>query len=359
MTSRVDLYGSADISSDANETDEILALHTSPSSPSSSFAFLSSACLFSFTAKSFTKLNAGEPLLPPPATGEQSGGRVKSLLGNTSATTALFRTTATGTQLAVGSKDREVFLYDVATSKSVWKAKNIAPHPQTLLQYPLWQTALAFCDEVEDRLAVGTAFKELRLYDLRQRKPTLVTKEGVLEARVTALCNFENSIVVGDAAGYLQELDVRTGKVLGRFASPGGSVRAIQRVPGSGSKFACVGLDRMCRVYSTRGWKEKGHVYLKQRLNCVLVSGDVAEEDYGEGGEGAAGTAGEEVQNDEEDEDDEVEDLVVSDSEGGGSDSEDSSSGEEDEEDIEADAFFKPERNVKKQFGGPKKKFKR
>jgi len=199
---------------------------------------------------------------------------------------------------AVGAKDRECVLWDVTTGKQLWKTKNLPPDPQTLLQPRVWPTAATFIDD--NLLAVGSAYHQVRIYDVRmdqkvqQRRPIKYTdeKNAYLEHRVTALCALSTTeLVVGDAGGYLQSLDLRqlsgganvkrttATPVVGRFVGPAGSVRQLA-LSKDNNRLICVGLDRMLRIYNTTTRKQLQTVYLKQRLNCVLVTDEVlAEED--------------------------------------------------------------------------------
>ena len=217
-------------------------------------------------------------------------------------------------RIAVGGKDRETVLWDVGTTaKLLWKAKNLPPDPQTLLQPQVWPTAACFMhpaastmDDDDDSssssnlLAVGTAYHQVRIYDIRmaggvagtllqQRRPisyTPMDESSVLEHRITALCPITpHELAVGDAAGYIHALDLRKlsgGAILrdskqalvGRFVGPAGSVRQLVKHT-TANRLACVGLDRMLRIYDTNSRKQLHTVYLKQRLNCVLVSDEV------------------------------------------------------------------------------------
>lgn len=143
-------------------------------------------------------------------------------------------------------------------------------------------------------LAIGTAFKQLQIYDVRtdatQRRPVLYTpewdsnKENILDHRITSLCQLDsNRVAVGDTAGFITSLDLRKisnnkkGRSIsanvGRFNGSAGSVRQIVK-HGSLPIISCVGLDRMLRTYDINSRKELDCVYLKQRLNCVLFCGD-------------------------------------------------------------------------------------
>lgn len=190
-------------------------------------------------------------------------------------------------RVAIGGRERETMLLDLASGgKVVFKAKNLPPDPQTLLQQPVWPTAIEFLSS-SDVMAVGTAYKQVRLYDVREnskmRRPTATTPEGLLEYRVTSLCQVdEYELVVGDAAGYIYSLDIRTlgrnpkspaNKNMARYVGPAGSVRKLIKHP-TLPRLAAVGLDRMLRIYDIDKRKQLNCVYLKQRLNCILFAQD-------------------------------------------------------------------------------------
>ena len=201
--------------------------------------------------------------------------------------------------VACGGKERETVLWDLQTSQQVWKAKNLPPDKQTLLQPQVWPTAIHFLNKELDPsigsggkiLAVGTAHKEVRIYDIRtgkdsvQRRPIAATPYGLIEHRVTSMCQIDAfRLAVGDAAGFLHAVDLRKlGKkervrksihqvvgTHGRFVGPAGSIQEIVKHD-SMARMGLVSLDRMLRVYDTNTKKELSCMYLKQRLKCVLV----------------------------------------------------------------------------------------
>eukprot|EP00539_Tryblionella_compressa_P000819 CAMPEP_0178749400 /NCGR_PEP_ID=MMETSP0744-20121128/9388_1 /TAXON_ID=913974 /ORGANISM="Nitzschia punctata, Strain CCMP561" /LENGTH=519 /DNA_ID=CAMNT_0020402807 /DNA_START=15 /DNA_END=1574 /DNA_ORIENTATION=+ len=205
---------------------------------------------------------------------------------NTQIATAIAFDSAHG-RVAVGGRERETSLIDLGTGKLVFKSKNLPPDPQTLLQQPVWPTAIEFLNEDCNVMAVGTAYKQVRLYDVREnsktRRPTATTSEGLLEYRVTSLCQVDgHEVVVGDTAGYIYSLDLRrmgknlkdpANRDMGRYVGPAGSVRQLKKHP-TLPRLAAVGLDRMLRIYDTKKRKQLDCIYLKQRLNCVLFHPD-------------------------------------------------------------------------------------
>jgi ribosome biogenesis protein NSA1 len=203
-------------------------------------------------------------------------------LQNIQLATALAFDTVRG-RAAVGGREREVCLTDISTGKLVFKTKNKPPDPQTLLQQPVWPTAIQFLNQESNIMAVGTAYKQVRLYDVREssktRRPTSLTPEGLFDYRITCLCQIDdNELVVGDASGDIHTIDLRrlgqnskgpANRDLARYAGPAGSVRQLKKHP-TLPRLTAVGLDRMLRVYDTNTRKQLDCVYLKQRLNCVL-----------------------------------------------------------------------------------------
>lgn len=228
--------------------------------------------------------------------------------------------------IAAGGRDRETVVYDLLNLnnnnnngvKPIWKAKNLPPNPQTLLQPLIWPTAIQFLqnydksntddDKSEEsllRLAVGTAYKQIRIYEIevpskkdasnqlqQQRRPIQYTPEGnPIEYRVTSICQNPlqpRQLIIGDAAGYVYSIDLSSlprGKTIAskmqtthchiklhvtRYVGPAGSVRCIYAHPKQ-PIIALVGLDRMLRVYHTVHKKQLYCIYLKQRLNTVII----------------------------------------------------------------------------------------
>ena len=255
--------------------------------------------------------------------------------------------------VAIGGREREATILDLASGKVVFKAKNLPPDPQTLLQHPVWPTAIIFLQD-GNTMAVGTAYKELRLYDVREssttRRPIArsTTEGGPIEYRVTSLCQFsDHEVAVGDSAGYIYSIDMRTlGKSnidrikssnMGRFVGPVGSVRQLKKHP-TLPRMAAVGLDRMLRVYDTESRKQLDAFYLKQRLNCVLFAHD---SDWRPGS--SIDDDGEDDGDQDIDQDDVVQDYVDSDEEQDDSGGSDDNVSEQSDEDASSASYEDPE----------------
>ena len=214
---------------------------------------------------------------------------------------AVNNTTSTADlQCAVAGREKETVVLDLQTGQVIWKAKNVKDNLQTLLSYPIWGTAMQFLpynSTTSNLLAVGTAYKQVRIYDLRSetRRPVLMSpldpmkglrdgEDATVPYRVTSLCTLGGShfIGAGDAAGYAYSLDIRNLKhVMGRYRGPCGSIRGMSAAleahenPQDGEKhkgtLAMVGLDRYLRTFNVASRKSLDSIYLKQRLNCCLT----------------------------------------------------------------------------------------
>jgi hypothetical protein len=318
-----------------------------------------------------------------------------------------FTIDTSGTKFAVGGRERSVAVLDVENGNVIWKAKNLPPDPQTLLQQPMWTTALQFLHTPTSSsssssssdwfsnigsggsgpdmtlLATGTAYKQVQIYDIRasssaaaassSRRPVLYTPEHLLEHRITTLCQLADgyTLAVGDTVGDVHLLDMRkmhSGKQQysssgnkrgsscgsggnrrrnnakeeigrGRLVGPGGSIRQLYRHPTIPHYLGCVGYDRKLWMWNVSSRKMVECVYLKQRLNCLLICEDgrwseKEEEDNMEDGEGRGAEYDDDVEvGDGGDlEDDEVQDYVDSDNE---EDDDDDDDDDDDSGDLE------------------------
>lgn len=195
-----------------------------------------------------------------------------SIRGPISAAIALGTGAGGGTaSLAAGGRENDLKIYDVASEECTWKAKN-APHDFLDLRQPVWISSLRSLAPEEGlrQIVAGTAHRQVRLYDTRaQKRPTQsvdADEHGI--TTMTVACG-GREVVVADTAGLVRVLDLRQMRWGRRFAGPGGSIRGLALHP-TLPCLACVGLDRMARVYDYKTAQQTHQVYLKQRLNAVL-----------------------------------------------------------------------------------------
>lgn len=184
---------------------------------------------------------------------------------------------------ALGGRNQNINVICLETGTSIWKSKNVKPSLKTLLEEPIWTTALKFNSNGKDNLLIaGTAYKKICLYDIRsqqQRRPILVSPVSLLNYRVTSLLTTEsnnNTVIIGDASGGIHSFDLRKmNSILHRYVGPVGSVRSMSSSKNNNDQnmlFSCVGLDRYLRIFDIRKpRKSLEDVYLKQRLNCCIT----------------------------------------------------------------------------------------
>ena len=200
-------------------------------------------------------------------------------------------TSAAGQALAAGGRNNDLKIWDINTNQCTWKAKNV-PHDFLDMQQPVWITSLrsllpgANSGSGGDgdssggggpglqQLVAGTAHRQVRLYDARaQKRPTHSVDADEHGVTTMAVAPDGKEVVVADTAGLVRVLDLRKMVWGRRFEGPAGSVRGLAFHP-TLPVLACVGLDRMARVFDYRSREQKFQVYLKQRLNAVLFDGE-------------------------------------------------------------------------------------
>lgn len=180
-------------------------------------------------------------------------------------------TGGSGAAIAAGGRENDLKIYDVLSSQCTWQAKN-APHDLLDLRQPVWISSLVPLapDEGLRQIVAGTAHRQVRLYDTRaQKRPTHSVDADEHGITTMAVAPSGLEVVVADTAGLVRVLDLRKMHWGRRFGGPGGSVRGLAFHP-TLPFLACVGLDRMMRVYNSKTAEQKHQVYLKQRLNAVL-----------------------------------------------------------------------------------------
>lgn len=112
-------------------------------------------------------------------------------------------------------------------------------------------------------------------------------------------------MAVGNTHGQIALLDLRKGLVRGCLKGLAGGVRGLQCHPSQPVVASC-GLDRFLRIHSLEDRKLQHKVYLKSRLNCLLL----ASRELEDAGRAAAGAGSQEVKEEEEGSDEEVWDTM-------------------------------------------------
>jgi ribosome biogenesis protein NSA1 len=95
------------------------------------------------------------------------------------------------------------------------------------------------------------------------------------------LSHDENILFTGDTVGRVSGFDLRVMRLYGVYKGNTGSIRDMAVHP-TLNMLATVGLDRIMRVFDIKTRRQLHRVYLRQRLNCVLVSSEETVEDFAE-----------------------------------------------------------------------------
>nr|XP_045012306.1 WD repeat-containing protein 74 isoform X2 [Jaculus jaculus]XP_045012313.1 WD repeat-containing protein 74 isoform X2 [Jaculus jaculus] len=176
--------------------------------------------------------------------------------------------------VATGGKENALKLWDLQRSEQpVFRAKNVR-NDWLDLRVPIWDQDIHFLPGSQ-KLVTCTGYHQVRVYDPAspQRRPVLETTYGEYPLTAMAVTPEGNSVIIGNTHGQLAEIDFRQGRLLGCLKGLAGSVRGLQCHPSKPLLASC-GLDRVLRIHRIRNPRGLEHkVYLKSRLNCLLLSG--------------------------------------------------------------------------------------
>lgn len=94
------------------------------------------------------------------------------------------------TSIALACNGSELSLWDLERRQKQYQAKGNKPNRIGLVDKP-WNTAVAFLPGSDgQKVAVGTAYHKLRIYDVKSKRPALDMQFG--ESKVTALAPQSN-----------------------------------------------------------------------------------------------------------------------------------------------------------------------
>jgi WD40 repeat protein len=130
---------------------------------------------------------------------------------------------------AVGGDKSDLRIWDVnSAKKAVYQARNVKPD-KLQLEQPRCVNDLAFIPGTGGtRLVTGTKYREFRLYDTKvQSRP--IINNIVSEFAINSICVHPNGneVYIGDVAGGIQTIDLRTFRNSGNFRGNSGSVRSL------------------------------------------------------------------------------------------------------------------------------------
>ncbi|XP_041751212.2 WD repeat-containing protein 74 [Coregonus clupeaformis] len=175
-------------------------------------------------------------------------------------------------QVATGGKENGLKVWDLERPETpIFTSKNVR-NDWLDLRVPEWVRDMAFIPD-SDKIITCTGHHQVRVYDPAspQRRPVLEAQFGEYPLTALSLPASQDSVVVGNTHGQLAILDLRKGLVRGCLKGLAGGVRGLQCHPSLPLVASC-GLDRFLRVHSLEDRTLQHKVYLKSRLNCVLLS---------------------------------------------------------------------------------------
>lgn len=174
--------------------------------------------------------------------------------------------------VATGGKETPLKVWDLERPDTpIFTAKNVR-NDWLDLRVPEWIRDLAFIPDSE-KIVTCTGHHQVRVYDPAspQRRPVMEAQFGEYPLTALSLPSTPGSVVVGNTQGQMAVLDLRKGLVRGCLKGLAGAVRGLQCHPTLPLVASC-GLDRFLRIHSLEDRTLQHKVYLKSRLNCVLLS---------------------------------------------------------------------------------------
>ncbi|XP_043204995.1 WD repeat-containing protein 74-like [Amphibalanus amphitrite] len=174
--------------------------------------------------------------------------------------------------LATGGQENDLQLWDLARPEHpVFRAKNVRPDMLDL-RVPVWVSDITFLEDAR-RVATCHRHSVVRLYDTAsgQRRPVMSVTVGEDEP-LTCLSRThrDHQVLVGSGRGRLELCDIRMGRTVLALKGVAGGVREVYCHP-ERSYAASVSLDRFLLLHDLDTKKLLHKVYLKSRLNCVLM----------------------------------------------------------------------------------------
>ncbi|KAK0136291.1 WD repeat-containing protein 74 [Merluccius polli] len=184
-------------------------------------------------------------------------------------------------RVATGGKENGLRVWDLERPDApVFTAKNLRDDWLDLRQ-PEWLRDAAFLPD-SDKIVTCTGHHQVRVYDpaTPQRRPVLEVRYGEYPLTCLSLVAGGQAVVVGNTHGSLAVLDLRKGLVRGCLKGLAGGVRGLQCHPTLPLVASC-GLDRFLRIHSLETRSIEHKVYLKSRLNCLLLASQALGEEVG------------------------------------------------------------------------------
>jgi len=173
--------------------------------------------------------------------------------------------------IATGGKENDLKVWDLSDfDKPIFAAKNVK-NDSLNLRVPVWLRDIAFLQDDDTKILTCGGYKHIRLYDRKaQRRPVLDVTWHEHPINSLSVTPNGDGVVIGNSAGYMATIDLRTGKCIGGYKGNVGSIRSVKCHQTQQIVVSC-GLDRFAKIYDLNSRKLLKKVYMKSNLNCMLL----------------------------------------------------------------------------------------
>ncbi|BES88408.1 WD domain, G-beta repeat [Nesidiocoris tenuis] len=177
-----------------------------------------------------------------------------------------------GVTIATSGKENDLKLWDLATMKQTFNAKNVR-HDELELRVPVWVTDIAF---LQEKVAVTTKHGHVRLYDPLSSMRRPVVNVQVPEQALCSIspCFKDFHVVVGSGSGQMNLVDLRSkGVAMNKYKGFLGCVKSISASVDH-PYIASVSTDRHFRLHHLETKDVLVKEYMQSKLTGVLVADD-------------------------------------------------------------------------------------
>ncbi|KAL3285791.1 hypothetical protein HHI36_000315 [Cryptolaemus montrouzieri] len=179
--------------------------------------------------------------------------------------------------LATGGENNDLKLWDLEKQQCIFKAKSLG-HDQLNLPIKASIRGITFIPEEQNVCSCVTKEGHILLYDDRvQRKPVCKYFDQKASFTTVTTAYRQRNILAGTTKGYVQYMDMKTGKSLKTFTGIGGSVTCIL-TNAMEPLVAVSSLDRYLRIFNLDNKEICYKQYMKQSLTRMVMKPIIKEE---------------------------------------------------------------------------------
>ncbi|KAJ9576941.1 hypothetical protein L9F63_006467 [Diploptera punctata] len=172
--------------------------------------------------------------------------------------------------IGIGGKENDLKLWNLEKKICTFTAKNVKPD-MLQLRVPVWVSDLVFMPD-QTKIATCSRYGHVRLYDpsTPQRRPVISMDIADQSFVSMSLAPRDNQVIVGSGKGKITLLDFRKKGIVQHYKGATGSVKSVE-CHKTEPYVVSVGLDRHLLVHNFLSKALIRKMYLKTRLNCVLL----------------------------------------------------------------------------------------